>query len=151
MVRNRPLRRRVAGWAMTYPLRTQRVLGALGQRRPKGFVHRFGKGPSYTSLALARSAIGQGKMCGRTSTGSAGDGFDNAMTESLFVALECELIDRRVQGDLSSSRASITQRRTFRSRLPQLYRPVLDETVRPPAITHLRAGCDNYNLSAATG
>ena len=30
-----------------------------------------------------------------TSTGSAGDCYDNAMAESLFATLECELIDRR--------------------------------------------------------
>ena len=30
-----------------------------------------------------------------TSTGSAGDCFDNAMAESFFATLECELIDRR--------------------------------------------------------
>ena len=30
-----------------------------------------------------------------TSTGSAGDCFDNAMAESLFAPLECELIERR--------------------------------------------------------
>ena len=30
-----------------------------------------------------------------TSTGSAGDCFDNAMAENFFANLECELIDRR--------------------------------------------------------
>ena len=30
-----------------------------------------------------------------TSTGSAGDCYDNAMAESFFATLECELIDRR--------------------------------------------------------
>ena len=30
----------------------------------------------------------------RPSTGSVGDAYDNAMAESFFVSLECELIDR---------------------------------------------------------
>ena len=50
------------------------------------------KGTQYTSLAF-------GKRCREmrvvTSTGSAGDCFDNAMAESFFATLECELIDRR--------------------------------------------------------
>ena len=33
MVRNRPSRRRVAGWTTTHLLRTVRAFGALGQRR----------------------------------------------------------------------------------------------------------------------
>ena len=46
----------------------------------------------YTSLAF-------GKRCREaavvTSTGSAGDCYDNAMAESFFATLECDLIDRR--------------------------------------------------------
>ncbi len=72
-----------------HPLRIERVLGArnmaLGQRRPED--------SPYISLALGKRH--QGKMGVPTSTGWAGDGFDNAMAESFFVTLECELIDRR--------------------------------------------------------
>ena len=88
--------RRVVGWAMATHLRTELVLAALnmaiGQRRPDGVVHHSDKGTQYTSLAF-------GKRCREmrvvTSTGSAGDCFDNAMAESFFATLECELIDRR--------------------------------------------------------
>ena len=87
--------RRVVGWAMATHLRTELVLAALnmaiGQRRPDGVVHHSDKGTQYTSLAF-------GKRCREmrvvTSTGSAGDCFDNAMAESFFATLECELIDR---------------------------------------------------------
>ena len=65
---------------------------AIGKRRPDGVVHHSDKGTQYTSLAF-------GKRCREmrvvTSTGSAGDCFDNAMAESFFATLECELIDRR--------------------------------------------------------
>ena len=88
--------RRGVGWAMANHLRTELVLAALnmalGQRRPDGVVHHSDKGTQYTSLAF-------GKRCREmrvvTSTGSAGDCFDNAMAESFFATLECELIDRR--------------------------------------------------------
>ena len=88
--------RKVVGWAMADHLRTELVLGALnmaiGQRRPKEVVHHSDKGSQYTSLAF-------GKRCGEmgvlTSTGSAGDCYDNAMAESFFATLECELIERR--------------------------------------------------------
>ena len=97
MIRDRALRHRVAGWAMSYHLRTQRVLAALtmavGQTRPEGVVHRS----PYAPLALVK---GYREMGGPTSTGSAGSGFDNAMAECLFNTLECEHIDRRAQGHL---------------------------------------------------
>ena len=69
---NRPLRRRVVGWAMAHPLRTVRVLAALnralGQRRPEGVVHHSGKDSPYISLALGKGR--QGEMSEPTSTGS---------------------------------------------------------------------------------
>ena len=88
--------RKVVGWAMANHLRTELVLAALNmaiaQRRPQGVIHHSDKGAQYTSLAF-------GKRCREaavvTSTGSAGDCYDNAMAESFFATLECELIDRR--------------------------------------------------------
>ena len=88
--------RKVVGWAMANHLRTELVLGALnmaiGQRRPEAVVHHSDKGAQYTSLALGNRCREMGVL---TSTGSAGDCFDNAMAESFFATLECELIDRR--------------------------------------------------------
>jgi putative transposase len=46
----------------------------------------------YTSLAFGRRCDEAGV---RPSMGSVGDCFDNAMCESFFATLECELLDRR--------------------------------------------------------
>lgn len=88
--------RRVVGWAMAGHLRTQLVLDALNmalhQRRPDNVIHHSDQGTQYTSIAF-------GERCRqanvRPSMGSVGDCFDNAMCESFFATLECELIDRR--------------------------------------------------------
>jgi putative transposase len=88
--------RKVVGWAMETHLRTELVLAALnmalGQRRPAEVIHHSDQGSQYTSLAF-------GKRCQETgvrpSMGSAGDCFDNAMCESFFATLECELLERR--------------------------------------------------------
>ena len=88
--------RKVVGWAMANHLRTELVLGALNmaiaQRRPQGVIHHSDKGTQYTSLAFGKRCR---EMAVVTSTGSAGDCYDNAMAESFFATLECELLQRR--------------------------------------------------------
>jgi putative transposase len=88
--------RRIVGWAMATHLRTELVLGALDmalwQRRPKGVIHHSDQGSQYTSLAFGRRCEEMGV---RPSMGSVGDCYDNAMCESFFATLECELLDRR--------------------------------------------------------
>ena len=88
--------RKVVGWAMANHLRTELVLAALnmaiGQRRPQGVIHHSVKGAQYTSLAFGKRCRETGVV---TSTGSAGDCYDNAMAESFFATLECEVIDQR--------------------------------------------------------
>jgi putative transposase len=88
--------RRIVGWAMETYLRTELVLKALdmalGQRRPKDVIHHSDQGSQYTSLAFGRRCKEAGV---RPSMGSVGDCFDNAMCESFFATLECELLDRR--------------------------------------------------------
>jgi putative transposase len=89
--------RRVVGWAMASHLRTQLVLDALEmalvRRRPGSVIHHSDHGSQYTSFAF-------GQRCGqagvRPSMGSVGDCFDNALCESFFATLECELLDRHV-------------------------------------------------------
>jgi putative transposase len=87
--------RRVVGWAMATHLRTQLVLDALAmaiwQRRPKDVVHHSDQGSQYTSLAFGKRCREAGV---RPSMGSIGDCFDNALCESFFATLECELLDR---------------------------------------------------------
>ena len=88
--------RKIVGWSMANHLRAELVLDALemaiSQRRPVGVIHHSDQGSQYTSLAF-------GKRCNeagvRPSMGSVGDAYDNAMCESFFATLECELLDRR--------------------------------------------------------
>lgn len=88
--------RKIVGWSMANHLRTELVLDALGmaidQRRPVDVIHHSDQGSQYTSFAF-------GKRCRevgiRPSMGSAGDCYDNALAESFFATLECELLDRR--------------------------------------------------------
>ena len=88
--------RRVVGWSMAPHLRTELVLDALemalGNRRPSpGLIRHSDHGCQYTSLAFGRRCREAGIAA---SMGSVGDCFDNAMCESFFASLECELIDR---------------------------------------------------------
>jgi putative transposase len=88
--------RRVIGWAMATHLRTELVLDALNmavtQRRPTSVIHHSDQGSQYTSLAFGRRCEEAGV---RPSMGSVGDAYDNALCESFFATLECELLDRR--------------------------------------------------------
>jgi putative transposase len=88
--------RRIVGWAMATHLRTQLVLDALnmalGQRRPAAVIHHSDQGSQYTALAFGKRCEEAGV---RPSMGSVGDCFDNAMCESFFATLECELLERR--------------------------------------------------------
>ena len=88
--------RKIVGWAMAEHLRTELVLSALnmaiGQRRSKDVVHHSDHGTQYTSIAFGVRCKEAGV---RPSMGTVGDANDNAMCESFFASLECELLDRR--------------------------------------------------------
>ena len=88
--------RKVVGWAMATHLRTELMLEALemalGQRRPEGVIHHSDQGTQYTSIAFGLRCQAAGV---RPSMGSVGDAYDNAMAESFFATLECELLDRQ--------------------------------------------------------
>ncbi len=81
---------------MATHLRTELVLEALNmaisQRRPQQVIHHSDQGTQYTSIAFGQRCQEVGV---RPSTGSAGDCYDNAMCESFFATLECELLNRR--------------------------------------------------------
>jgi putative transposase len=100
--------RRIVGWAMTTDLRTQLVLDALAmairQRRPKGVIHHSDQGSQYTSLAFGKRCREAGV---RPSMGSVGDCFDNALCESFFATLECELLDRETFHTPSEARQAV--------------------------------------------
>ena len=88
--------RRIVGWAMENHLRTELVLTAIdrafAQRCPHEVIHHSDHGCQYTSIAFGQRCEQFGV---RPSMGSIGDCFDNAMAESFFASLECELLDRR--------------------------------------------------------
>jgi transposase InsO family protein len=65
---------------------------ALGQRKPAAVIHHSDQGTQYTSIAFGIRCRQAGV---RPSMGSIGDCFDNAMCESFFATLECELLERR--------------------------------------------------------
>jgi putative transposase len=87
--------RRVVGWAFAMHLRMELVLAALEmavrRRQPVAVIHHSDQGSQYTSLAFG-ARCRQAGIC--PSMGSVGDAYDNAMCESFFATLECELIDR---------------------------------------------------------
>jgi putative transposase len=88
--------RRVVGWSMAEHLRTELVLDALemaiSQRQPPpGLVCHSDHGCQYTSFAYGRRLHASGLVA---SMGTVGDALDNAVAESFFATLECELLDR---------------------------------------------------------
>jgi putative transposase len=88
--------RRIVGWSMASTLHRQVVLDALDmalwQRQPSGVIHHSDQGSQYTSIEFGKRCREAGV---RPSMGSVGDAYDNAMAESFFATLECELLDRR--------------------------------------------------------
>ena len=96
--------------AMESHLRTELVLQALNMalylRRPQGVIHHSDQGIQYTAYAF-------GKRCSewgvRPSMGSVGDCYDNALCESFFASLECELLDRRSFQTHAEARMAVFQ------------------------------------------
>lgn len=85
--------RKIVGWKMADHLRKELVLGALEmaieQRNPDDVIHHSDRGSQYTSIAF-------GQRCEETGVRpSMGETcYDNALCESFFATLECELLDR---------------------------------------------------------
>ncbi len=78
-------------------LRTELVVGALEMavwnRQPgEGVIHHSDHGCQYASLLFGERCQAVGIRC---SMGSVGDCYDNAMAESFFATLECELLARQ--------------------------------------------------------
>ena len=88
--------RRIVGWAMGTTLHTELVVEAfemaVRRRQAKGAIAHSDQGCQYTSLTYGRRIREAGLV---QSMGSRGDCFDNAMAESFFATLECELLDRQ--------------------------------------------------------
>jgi putative transposase len=100
--------RRIVGWSMRTHLRTELILEALEmaleQRRPSGVIHHSDQGSQYTSIAFGVRCEEAGV---RPSMGSVGDCYDNALCESFFATLECELLERIKFRCPAEARASV--------------------------------------------
>ncbi|MCW8088041.1 IS3 family transposase [Sabulicella glaciei] len=100
--------RKIVGWSMANHLRTELVLDALemalGQRRPRDTILHSDQGSQFTSLAFGNRCREAGV---RPSMGSVGDAYDNAMCESFFASLECELLARRRFASQAEARMAV--------------------------------------------
>ena len=108
VVKSVDVRRKVVGWSMASHLRTKLVLDALDmairQRQPTDVIHHSDQGTQYASIAFGLRCKKAGV---RPSTGSVGDCFDNALCESFFATLECELIDQVTLRNRTEARLEI--------------------------------------------
>jgi putative transposase len=102
--------RKVVGWAMRTHLLTELVLSALDMaltaRRPQQVIHHSDQGTQYTSVAFGARCEAAGV---RPSMGSVGDCYDNAMCESFFATLECELLERTTFRTKAEAEAAVFQ------------------------------------------
>jgi len=101
--------RKIVGWSMSSRLATPIVLDALAmaldRRRPaEGVIHHSDQGCQYTSIEFGKRCRQAGV---RPSMGSVGDCYDNAMCESFFATLECELLDRRPFTDRAEAELAV--------------------------------------------
>lgn len=102
--------RRVVGWAFDVSLHVELVLKALEmavrQRQPQAVIHHSDHGSQYTAFAFGNRCRQAGV---RPSMGTVGDAYDNAMCESFFATLECELVDRTHFSSPSAAKSAVFQ------------------------------------------
>lgn len=101
--------RRIVGWAMAPRMPADLVGDALTMaiysRQPEGpVIHHSDQGSQYTSLAFGKRCREAGVV---QSMGSVGDAYDNAMCESFFATLECELLERRHFPTMAAARCEV--------------------------------------------
>jgi transposase InsO family protein len=87
--------RMVVGWSMRTTQTSELVLDALEmavkRRRPgRGLLHHSDRGSQYTSRAFQERLTKYGMQCSMSRKGNC---WDNAVAESAFATIECELID----------------------------------------------------------
>ena len=69
-----------------------------------GLIHHADHGCQFTALAFGQRL---GELGIRASMGAVGDSLDNALVESFFATLECELIDRRCWATRAQARVEV--------------------------------------------
>jgi hypothetical protein len=92
------------GEQMTADLVISALNMALHTRRPDSVIHHSDQGSQYTSIAFGSRCREMGV---RPSMGTVGDAYDNAMAESFFATLECELINRRSWKSKADARTAL--------------------------------------------
>lgn len=100
--------RKVVGWAFGERMTADLVILALNMalmtRKPESVIHHSDQGSQYTSIAFGSRCKEMGV---RPSMGTVGDAYDNAMAESFFARLECELIARRTWKTKTEARLAV--------------------------------------------
>jgi len=100
--------RKVVGWAFGERMTADLVILALNMalmtRKPQSVIHHSDQGSQYTSIAFGNRCKEMGV---RPSMGTVGDAYDNAMAESFFATLECELIARRTWKTKTDARLAV--------------------------------------------
>jgi putative transposase len=93
---------------MAAHLRTELVLAALNMalqhRRPASVIHHSDHGSQYTAQVFQERCRRAGV---RSSMGSVGDCYDNALAESFFATLECDLLARRAFSTPAEARSAL--------------------------------------------
>ena len=99
--------RMVLGWSMASHRKTDLVVDAVtmavtrrGGRVP-GVIHHSDRGGEYSSHQLEAELRRHGALA---SMGSVADCYDNALAESVFATIECELFDQQPGGRFTSRR-----------------------------------------------
>jgi putative transposase len=99
--------RMVIGWSMASRRKSDLVVDAVAMAvhrrggRVPGVIHHSDRGGEYGSHALERELRRHGALA---SMGSVADCFDNALAESVFATLECELFDQQPGGRFATRR-----------------------------------------------
>jgi putative transposase len=88
--------RRVVGWSIADHMRAELVADAidmatLRRRPPAGAIAHSDHGSNYCSWVFGQRLRAAGLL---GSMGTVGDALDNAVAESFFASLQCELLDR---------------------------------------------------------
>jgi len=100
--------RKIVGWAMASHMKMElvwdAVLMAVSQRQPKNVIHHSDQGSQYTSVVFGNRCKAAGLLL---SMGSVGDCYDNAIVESFFATLECELLDRHTFRTRTEARQAV--------------------------------------------
>jgi putative transposase len=101
--------RMIVGWSIRSDLTDRLAIDALLMAKCvrgdlSGVVHHSDHGCQYTSIDFGRTLKESGILA---SMGAVGSCFDNAMAESFFATLECELIDRYRFANKTEAKAAL--------------------------------------------